>query len=180
MSRLRSLAAAGGLVMLPGAAFAHPGSGHAHGFVDGFIHPITGPDHMLAMLAVGLLAARLRGRALWQAPLAFVAMMAAGGALAFAGVSLPFVEAAILLSVGVLGAAVVLRLNMPSILAAALAGFFAVFHGHAHVAEMPAHTGVLAFGLGFIAATVLLHAAGAGVGFAIGRFTRRRSAPAPA
>lgn len=155
--------------LAPSAAFAHTGVGDVHGFAHGFLHPLSGLDHVLAMVAVGLFAAQRGGRALWLVPLAFLGMMIAGGALGAAGVGLPYVEAGIALSVVVLGAAVALRLDLPTTLAMALVGVFAVFHGHAHGAEMPETASGLAYGAGFIGATALLHAVGLGLGLALGR-----------
>jgi urease accessory protein len=126
------------VLLAPGAALAHSGpAGHSHGFADGFMHPLGGLDHLLAMIAVGMLAAHLGGRALWQVPASFVALMAAGGAIGFAEIRLPYVELLIAASVVVLGALVAFRANVPLIAAMAIAGFFAIFHGHAHGAELP-------------------------------------------
>lgn len=150
-------------------SLAHTGQGEAHGLAHGFLHPLMGLDHVLAMVAVGLVAARIGGRALMLVPLAFLAMMAVGGVLGASGYGLPFVEAAIALSVVVLGAVLALRPALPVAAAMALVGVFAVFHGHAHGAEMPDSATGLAYGLGFVAATALLHAAGLGLGLAAGR-----------
>ncbi len=152
-----------------GAAFAHPGHDGAAGFSHGFLHPLGGLDHVLAMVAVGLFAAHLGGRALWAVPATFIAVMAAGGALGMAGVALPFVEAGIALSVVVLGLAVALRLSVPTLVAMALVGFFAVFHGYAHGAEMPADAAGATYAAGFLAATALLHGAGIALGIAVAR-----------
>jgi urease accessory protein len=162
-----ALAAAAALT--PTAAFAHTGLGATGGFAHGFVHPITGLDHILAMVAVGLFAWQLGGRALWLVPATFVAVMALGGALAIAGIGVPLVELAIALSVVVLGAIVAAGVKAPVAVAMAVVGVFAVFHGHAHGAEMPETMAGLAYGLGFMLATALLHLAGIGIGFAIGR-----------
>lgn len=156
-------------VAAPTAALAHAGAGAAHGLADGFLHPLSGIDHVLAMVAVGVLAAQNGGRALWLVPLAFVGMMLAGGALGMAGVAMPFVEAGIALSVLVLGLVLALGPPPPTLAAMALVGFFALFHGHAHAAEMPETASRLGFGAGFVLATLLLHAAGLGLGLAVGR-----------
>ena len=150
----------------PGAE-AHTGVGTAAGLSHGFLHPVGGLDHILAMVGVGLLGFVIGGRARWLLPLSFIAMMAVGGALGVAGVGLPFVETGIALSVVVIGAAVAFGAKLPLALAAALAGGFAVFHGHAHGAEMPLAASGLAYGLGFMAATALLHAVGLGAGVAL-------------
>ena len=159
------------LLLWSGAAQAHPGIGGAGGLAHGFAHPLGGIDHILAMVAVGLFAAHLGGRALWLVPLSFVSMMIAGGALAMAGIPVPFVELGIGLSVVVLGAAIAFGLDIPVLAAMAITGFFAVFHGHAHGAEMPATASGLTYGLGFVLATVSLHAAGIGLGLMVGRMS---------
>ncbi|MGE0022166.1 MAG: HupE/UreJ family protein [Hyphomicrobium sp.] len=153
-------------------AAAHVGAGEAHGFMHGLAHPIGGLDHVLAMVAVGLLAAGLGGRAIWMVPAAFLVMMAAGGLLGMAHVALPYVELGIAASVVVLGIAVALRLPMPTATAMALVGFFAVFHGFAHGAEMPVDASAAGYAAGFILATALLHAIGVALGLAIGRAGR--------
>jgi urease accessory protein len=160
--RTRLLAALA-FALIPTAAFAHPGH-NVHGLLHGFAHPFGGFDHLIAMIAVGLYAWQLGGRALWLVPATFVAVMAAAGALGIAGVPLPGVEIGIAASVIVLGAMVTLRVKMPVAIAAALVGVFAVFHGHAHGTEMPLDASGVAFAAGFLAATALLHAAGIALG----------------
>ena len=169
--KLMALALAGAL--LPTAALAHTGIGAAGGFAHGFWHPIGGLDHVLAMVAVGALAARLGGRALWIVPAAFVAMMAVGGFIGMEGIGLPFVETGIALSVVVLGGAIALGWRLPVAAASAVVGLFAVFHGHAHGSEMPIDASGLAYGLGFMLATAALHVVGIGLGVAIGRIGAR-------
>jgi urease accessory protein len=168
---LRLLVAA--LALVPTAAMAHPGlTGHSHDLTQGFAHPFSGLDHVLAMVAVGLLAVQLSGRALWQVPPAFVVTMAAAGALGMAGVGIPYVETGIALSILVLGAVVALRVGMPVVIAMAMVAVFAVFHGYAHGAEMAAGEGAassLLYGVGFIAATLLLHGVGIAAGLLIAR-----------
>lgn len=166
------------LSLMAGPALAHTGQGDASGLVHGFLHPLTGLDHMLAMVAVGLVAAQVGGRAILLVPLSFIGMMVLGGALGAAGVALPHVETAIALSVAVLGAAVALRLTMPVAAAMALVGIFAVFHGHAHGSEMPEAASGLAYGAGFVAATALLHAAGLALGLGMGRLGEGNGRPA--
>jgi urease accessory protein len=156
-------------VAVPTIASAHPGHEGAPGFVHGFLHPLGGLDHILAMVAVGLFAARLGGRALWLVPASFVVTMAVAGVAGMTGFALPYVEAGIALSILVLGAAIALEMTMPVAAAMGLVAFFAVFHGHAHGAEMPETMSGLAYGAGFMAATVALHALGIGLGLAIGR-----------
>lgn len=159
-------------VLAPSLAFAHTGVGATDGFAHGFLHPLTGLDHLLAMVAVGLLAARLGGRALWAVPASFMLLMLVGGALGMAGVDLPYVEIAIALSVVVLGGAVAFGASLPLAAAMTLAGAFAVFHGHAHGSEMPETTSGLAYAAGFLCATGLLHLAGIGLGIGIGRLDK--------
>ena len=157
------------VALIPGAALAHTGQGHTHDFFAGFAHPLGGLDHILAMVAVGVFAAQIGGRALWLTPLAFVSMMVVGGVLGANGVALPFVETGVAASVVALGLAVALRWSPPALLAAAFVGLFAIFHGHAHGAEMTADANGLAYGGGFVTATALLHAAGVGLGLALAR-----------
>jgi urease accessory protein len=174
--RFTPMAAVAAFVLLPTAALAHPG--HGGGFVHGLAHPLGGLDHVLAMVAVGLYAALLGGRALWLVPASFFGMMAAGGALGMAGMALPYTEIAIALSVVALGMAIALRANLPVIGAMALAGAFAIFHGHAHGAEMPADAAGLSYAAGFLLATALLHSVGIAVGLATDRFAHSRVAQA--
>jgi len=163
-------------VLVPTAAFAHPGHGPEIGLIAGFLHPMSGIDHILCMVAVGVFAAVLGGRALWLVPLSFVGMMAVGFLLGANGVTLPFVELAIGLSSVVIGAVAAWGKPMPISAAIALVGAFAIFHGHAHGAEMPANAGGLQFALGFMTATALLHVAGiagaVGVAKLAGRYGR--------
>lgn len=168
-SRPAIRAAAAALVLLPTAALAHTGVGATSGFAHGFSHPISGLDHILAMVMVGVLAWQLGGRALWLMPAAFVAVMAVGGALGVSGIEIPFVETGIALSVIVLGAMVALGVKAPLAVAMGLVGLFAIFHGHAHGTEMPQDASGLAYAAGFMIATALLHLAGIGAGFLIGR-----------
>ena len=163
----RIAAAAAVLIALTTAAAAHPGHGDAGGFTHGFMHPLGGLDHVLAMVAVGLYAALLGGRALWLVPATFVAVMALGGAAGVAGYALPYAEIGIALSVVVFGLAVALRLGLPTLAAMAFAGVFALFHGHAHGVEMPQSLSGYEFAAGFLAATALLHGAGIAVGLGI-------------
>lgn len=161
--------AAAALAACPGAAWAHVGVGSTHGFVHGFVHPVSGIDHVLAMVAVGIFAANLGGRALWAVPLSFVGAMAIGGALGIAGVAVPMVEAGIAISVIVLGLAVALRWQWPVAAAMALVGLFAIFHGHAHGAEMPVDASGLGYAGGFMLATALLHVVGIGLGIGVAK-----------
>lgn len=154
------------------AAGATPALAHldpvAHGsFAAGFTHPLFGLDHLLAMVAVGLWAALIGGRSNWAVPAGFVGAMLAGFALAMGGVGLPFVEPLILASVVAIGLATMLALRLPAAAGAALVGFFALFHGHAHGGEM-SEAGMAAYAAGFAIATALLHAAGLALGIVVG------------
>jgi len=151
------------LTFFAGPALAHTGAGPASGLAAGFSHPIMGLDHVLAMVAVGLLAAQLGGRARWAVPAAFVAAMVVASVAAVNGVALPLVEFGIAGSVIVLGAAIAFGRRLPVAGAMALVGVFALFHGHAHGTEMPATVAGLTYGLGFVAATAGLHVAGLGL-----------------
>jgi urease accessory protein len=130
---------------------------------------MTGLDHVLAMVMVGVLAFQLGGRATWLLPATFVLVMAFGGALGMAGFNVPFVEIGIALSVIVLGAVVALNIKAPVAAAMAVVGLFAVFHGHAHGAEMPENAAGITYAVGFMMATAILHMAGLALRFAIGR-----------
>ena len=171
MKRLAALALPA-LALLPQAALAHPGHGEAAGLVHGFLHPVSGADHVLAMVAVGLLAGLRGGRALWALPAAFLALMAAGAGIGMAGIGLPLAEAGIALSIVAFGLAALFGLGLPVAALAGLVGGFAVFHGYAHGAEMPETASGLVYGFGFLAGTALLHAAGIGLGL-IAAGTRR-------
>ena len=158
-------------------AFAHVGLGDHGGFMHGFMHPIGGADHVLAMVGVGLLAAQLGGRAIWLVPTTFVSMMVLGGVLGFEGVDIPFVEAGIAASVIVLGALVAFGAKLPTALAMAIVGAFAIFHGHAHGwSSGRKHTAGVR--RGFRACNSLLHAAGIGLGFSFTKLPADR-APGP-
>ncbi|MBL8831208.1 MAG: HupE/UreJ family protein [Rhodospirillales bacterium] len=159
-------------LLVPGAALAHTGHGSVEGLAHGFAHPFGGLDHLLAMFAVGLFAARLGGRALWIVPAAFVGTMAAGGLAGFEGLDLPFVEIAIALSVVAIGLAAAAGYVPPVAVAGAFVGFFALFHGFAHGAELPEGAGAVGYSAGFLAATALLHAAGVAAGLAGPRLVR--------
>ena len=134
------------------------------GFASGFAHPLFGLDHLLAMVAVGLLSVQIGGRAIWLVPAAFVVVIAAGGALGLAGVPLPQVEGVIALSVVALGLAIAAERAWPTGVAMLFVAVFAVFHGHAHGAEIPGLADPLAYVAGFMTATALLHLTGVGIG----------------
>jgi urease accessory protein len=160
-------------LLVPSAAWAHTSLAHVNGFASGFAHPLSGVDHVLAMVAVGLLAVRLGGRAVWLVPAAFIGMMTLGGVLGMSGAALPYVEMAIAASVVVLGLAIALNVPLSGAAAAVLVGFFALFHGHAHGAEMSAGSAGVSYAVGFVLATAVLHLAGLGLGAALGRSAPR-------
>ncbi len=148
------------LACVPTLALAHEESGQAAGLLAGLVHPVSGFDHVLAMVAVGLWGAVLGPPAIWVLPVAFPLVMACGGLLGLLGVPLPGVEIGIALSAVALGALVLAELRPPLWVAALIVAFFAVFHGHAHGRELPEGTSALLYSLGFVAATGLLHAVG--------------------
>ncbi len=153
------------VLFLPALAQAHPGlPGHAHGFANGLAHPLTGLDHICAMIAVGIWAAQRGGRALWAVPMAFVSVMVLGGMLGMADGALPFTETGIAASVLILGILIAARIRLPLPASVLIVGLFALFHGYAHGAEMPATTSGLAYGLGFMLATASLHLGGVSLG----------------
>lgn len=169
MKRIGTLAGALALMAAAGAtpALAHLSPEEHGSFMAGFSHPLFGLDHILAMVAVGLWAAMLGGRAVWIVPTAFVGTMIVGFGLAMTGVGLPFVEPVILASVVVLGLVIAASVQLPAMAGAVLVGAFALFHGHAHGAELGAATAA-PYLAGFAMATALLHAAGIAVGLVLG------------
>lgn len=153
-----------GLFLLAQSAWAHDATAVAGGFGSGFMHPILGWDHVAAMVAVGLWGAVLGQPAMWILPVTFPLVMALGGALGVAGVPLPGVEIGIAVSALILGAMVLAAARPPLWLAALIVAVFAVFHGHAHGTELPQAVSPLAYSLGFVLSTGLLHMAGIAVG----------------
>jgi urease accessory protein len=154
------------LLFVPGLVFAHAPEGAGGGFLTGFLHPIMGFDHLIAMVAVGLWGAFLGDRALWILPIVFPSIMAVGAALGIMGLGIPLVEFVIALSGVVLGALIALRFKAPLAIAMVLVGIFALFHGYAHGTEMPGQISAFTYGAGFVIGTGLLHLAGIGIGFA--------------
>lgn len=154
------------LAITAAPAFAHINPAEHGSLMTGFAHPFSGADHVLAMVAVGLWAAQIGGKARWIVPASFVSMMAVGFLIAMNGISLPFVEPGILASVVGLGLLMALAVKVPTVASAAVVGAFALFHGHAHGGEMGAAT-PLSFAAGFVAATAILHMIGLGLGVAI-------------
>ncbi len=149
---------------LSGPASAHIVAGEAGGFLSGFKHPISGLDHILAMVSVGLWGAQLGAPAIWLLPVTFPIFMAFGGFLGLIGVPFPGVEVGIAMSALLLGAAVLSQWRPPLFAAAALVGVFALFHGHAHGAELPPGESGLLYSVGFVIATGLLHLVGITIG----------------
>ena len=162
-------------LLLPSFAYAHVGVGEASGFMYGLAHPAGGLDHVCAMLAVGLWAAQMGGRSVWVVPLTFVSVMALGGALPMLGISLPFVEQGIVLSVLLLGVLIAAAVRLPLWLSSSMVGLFALWHGHAHGAEMPELASGIGYALGFMLATALLHAIGVAFGLGMQRWARERA-----
>lgn len=148
------------LTLASAPAFAHTGAGPVDGFLYGLMHPLTGLDHMLAMVAVGLWAGLVGGNARIAYPAAFVGTMALAGAWGMSGGSLPGVEIGIAFSVIILGAAVALKASPPLAAGTLACGILAIFHGFAHGAELPENASGLAYGVGFILATAVLHLVG--------------------
>lgn len=159
------------LIALPLAtAQAHTGEGVAGGFLAGFEHPIFGLDHLVAMVAVGLWGAFLGQPAIWVLPVVFPLVMAFGGVLGILGVPLPGVESWVAGSAIVLGLCVAMAFRAPLWFAALIVGAFAVFHGHAHGTELPSAANPLAYAMGFVLATGLLHLAGIAFGLLAGHW----------
>lgn len=153
------------LVLVSPAAWAHTdATDAAGGFLAGFLHPLLGWDHVVAMVAVGLWGAFLGAPAIWVLPVVFPLVMAFGGVLGIVGVPIPGVEAGIALSAIVLGMMVLLAARPPLPVAAVIVAAFAIFHGHAHGTELPTASNPLVFSLGFVLATGLLHVLGIGFG----------------
>ena len=165
LAALVALAAVG----LSTTASAHVGD-HSHmSFAEGLAHPFTGLDHMLAMVAVGLWASQIGGRALWLLPLTFPVVMAAGAALGFGGAPVGWVELGIAASVLVLGGLVAMRARPSLAVSVPLIAAFAALHGYSHGVELPAEASALTYAAGFIAATLVLHLIGIGLGLAANR-----------
>lgn len=158
------------IAVYPATAFAHTQGGEALGLINGLRHPISGLDHVLAMVAVGLWGAQLGAPAIWVLPVAFPLVMAMGGMLGLMGVPVPGIEYGIAASAILLGAAVTLEVRPPLVVTAVLVGVFAIFHGHAHGTELPPGQSALLYSMGFVIATGCLHALGIGIG-AVHRWT---------
>lgn len=165
----RGLAIGLALAAWAGPALAHTGVGIGGGLGAGFAHPFFGLDHLLAMLSVGALGAVAGGIALWALPATFMGVMALGGVLALGGIDLPGVELGIAASLVVFGLLLATRAGLPTAAAVAVVAVFALFHGHAHGAELPDMAAALPYVLGFVAATGILHLLGIAVALGLKR-----------
>ncbi|MCR4299727.1 MAG: HupE/UreJ family protein [Gallionella sp.] len=162
------------LALLPSFAYAHVSIAEAGGFLHGLMHPASGLDHVCAMLAVGLWAAQTGGRSVWAVPLTFVSVMALGSVLPILGIGLPFVEQGIALSVLLLGVLIAATVRLPLWLGSAMVGLFALWHGHAHGAEMLELASGAEYAFGFVLMTALLHVIGIAFGLRMQRLARER------
>ncbi len=153
-----------GLALLSAPALAHAGTGLPGGFASGFLHPLSGPDHMLAMVSVGLWGAFLGRPLVFALPMIFPAMMAVGGAAGMANLGLPPVELGIAVSVLVLGLMIAFAVRAPVWIACLIVAVFALFHGYAHGKELPSAADPVGYSLGFVLATGMLHVAGIALG----------------
>jgi urease accessory protein len=167
-ARMTALVALPSLLLAAAPAWAHIGGGAAGGLLTGLRHPVSGLDHVLAMIAVGLWGAQLGAPAVWLLPVAFPMMMACGGMLGLMGAPLPGVEVGIAVSAIVLGAMVLVEARPQQVVALFIVAFFAIFHGHAHGTELPEGQSGLLYSVGFVMATGGLH----GVGITIGLIHR--------
>jgi urease accessory protein len=147
-------------VVMPSVAWAHAGAGAVSSFWSGVSHPFSGLDHLLAMVAVGIWAVQGGGRRIWAMPVAFVLLMLVGGLAGLAGLPLPQVEYGISASLLLLGLLIFSACRLDVLVSAVIVGFFAIFHGHAHGAEIPLASGVLTYSAGFALATAMLHCLG--------------------
>lgn len=153
------------LGLVPGLVLAHEGASLPYGsFLAGLTHPVLGADHFLAMVSVGIVSAQIGGRAIWTVPATFVGVMAFGGLLGWLDVGLTAIEAGIAISVLALGLAIAADKRLPISLAMTAVGFFAIFHGYAHGAEMPSVANPVTYALGFMSGTAALHVAGVIIG----------------
>jgi len=157
------------LVMVPAPALAHVTPGEIGGFAGGFTHPLTGPDHLLAMFAVGVWGAQMGGRSVWALPVAFPLIMTIGGIIGMAGVSLPYIEIGIALSILVLGLAIAFKWHPIEIVPLGLIAIFAICHGYAHGVELPRAADPAAYAVGFVLATGMIHIVGIAVGLLLSK-----------
>jgi urease accessory protein len=163
------------LFLTPALAQAHPGvPGHAHGLVNGFLHPISGLDHVCAMIAVGVWAAQQGGRMLWLAPATFVSLLVFGGVVGIGESQISWIEQGIAASVLTLGLFIAGAVRLPQVVGAGIVGLFGFFHGYSHGAEMPPTVSGVAYAAGFVMATLGLHMVGIGIGQVVQRFASAR------
>jgi urease accessory protein len=162
-SKIKILIYLTAILMLPLEARAHLIGGN--GILSGITHPLLGSDHLLAMLAVGIISVQMGGKALFGVPGTFVSFMLIGGVLALLGISLPMVEQGVALSVLVLGAMIAISKKFPMFLAVMSVGLFALFHGHSHGEEMPLMANPMLYAAGFVLSTTLLHIFGVLIGY---------------
>jgi urease accessory protein len=146
---------------------AHTGIGISHGFMSGVVHPLMGIDHLLVMLAIGLWACVVGGRAVWLLPMGFLMLMVVGAGLGFSGVSLPIAELLVATSVVIVGLVLAFNWHASLVLANGLTGVVGLFHGYVHASEMAISTGALSYSIGFLFTTALLQ----GLGVATGLFS---------
>ena len=163
-----------GITLVPGPVSAHMIQQQMDGIGSGLVHPLTGPDHFLAMFAVGLWGAQMGGGPLWQLPVTFPMIMVLGGILAILGLPLPHVELGIALSIITLGAAIGFAWHPRSWIALTLIAFFAICHGYAHGTELPKAVNPTDFSMGFVFATGLIHLLGIGVGLVLQKTLQKR------
>lgn len=161
-----------GILMLPLSVNAHTGLGSHNSWMHGFFHPLGGVDHILAMVAVGIWAAQMGGRAIWLMPLAFVMVMILGGMLGMVTLPFVFVEHGIALSLLVLGGLIAATIRLPLIASIMLISVFALCHGYAHGNEMLPGLSIVSYAAGFAFATALLHLCGVGLAFGVNKFGR--------
>jgi len=151
----------------PQTAFAHIIQGEQGGFGSGFAHPLTGPDHFLAMFAVGLWGAQMGGRSVWTLPVTFPLIMVLGGVAGMLGLPFVGIEIGIAVSILALGGAIAFGWHPAEWAALCLIAFFALCHGYAHGAELPQSTDPADYAIGFVVATGMIHIFGIGVGLAL-------------
>lgn len=169
--RLPIIVGLGAALLAAGSSMAqaHVLKGPMGGFASGFEHPLSGPDHLLAMFSVGLWGAQMGGRAVWSLPVTFPLIMCVGGVLGIAGVAVPGIAPGIALSILVLGGAIAAEWKAPEWLAVVIVAFFAIFHGYAHGVELPEAVDPAAYSVGFVVSTGMIHVFGIAVGLFVGR-----------
>lgn len=159
---------------LPSVALAHIGTETTHGFMAGMLHPLSGLDHLCAMVAVGIWATQLGQRAIWIVPLTFVSIMTMGSALGFTGIALPYGAQGIVISLLLLGTLIAASAKLPLTASTIIVAAFALCHGHAHGTEMPDTASGLTYGIGFVMTTILIHGVGIMVGLLLQRESRQQ------